>query len=201
MLDIIRPSFTLRPHHARMQEIQQILRGKADPEFHGRLRIAFMADMSNELDAGYRFDVIRSLDTNDLIEYGKGIEIVDMRLQSLTNDSFIHLDLAPDPYCYTGCRMRHCVSTNYKTHLPSVDVAKAEKYHIDILRRDLEAAGYKYGADFIEKQTTHTLYDLKGNQLDHPEEGSLRRVKFNSLVVRTEALRDSRISCEPPARR
>ena len=191
-----KPKMRMRPHQARLQEYQAILRGKSSPDVHGRQRGVFLKDVTNNVGISYRFDVVKSFSDNDIARYACGVEQVDVLLQKLQNDDFIHLDLGPNPICRLAFRGKHCMGTNYITK-PSdnpIDTLSSEERDVAILKRDLLAAGYIPGKDFYEMPTHHTLYDLGGDDLTHAGEGIPHSITFQSLIVRAGALRDSRIT-------
>ncbi|HEX7042937.1 MAG TPA: hypothetical protein VF189_06815 [Patescibacteria group bacterium] len=182
----------MRPHHARMPEYQDILRRKRTPAIHAKARSKLMSNMLEEMHVGYRFDVLKSLEECDVRAYEDEIEKGDIRLQLLTDDSFIQLDLREDLICFAACRRRHCSGTRYLTTRPAVDIKAAEEVNVRAIKKDLIEAGYKSGEDYFDIQTTHTLYDFEGKDLNHGE-AIPKIVKFNGLIVRTGALRDPRI--------
>ena len=177
------PIISIKPHHlTNNSEVQKALipEGKSEallfpsPKTHADM--AYMADLMGTTRIGKK-------------EYEAKTKDYLNQLRDLADDTFIHIDLARDGVCKAACVGKHCTATNYRSGSSPMSTLYIEMYKTKMIREHLERLGYKEGDDFISKITEHVLYDLHGETLDTPNKGTPTPVKFDSLVVRTPALR------------
>ncbi|MBI4096139.1 MAG: hypothetical protein HY425_00290 [Candidatus Levybacteria bacterium] len=108
-------------------------------------------------------------------------------LWNLPNQSFIHLDLQPDGICKSACFGKHCTGLYIRGLIG--DIFNSEKIRLLSIERMLKEAGYKLGDDYEHKETSVILYDYEGRSLRTRKQPTPVAVTFDSLIVRTGALR------------
>ena len=193
-VNTIKPALTLRPHHIPMYHVSRAIQKLDTPERVAKAVVEGQIRESPKWNKAYVQDIYQGVSESDkayvIDNLTKGFSLI----QSLPDETYVHLDISPDIICNSFCgSRRHCRATNYRGNFAPCYIPGSEAIYLGRIRRDLERAGYILGRDFFEKQTTHTLEDLGGNMLDHSEKGPEKVVLFNSLIVRTSALRDPRI--------
>ena len=189
------PSTTIRPHHllwnftvrdalrGNLTSLQRIITAKLDAE---SLR---NKTLQTQDPTGYYADVIGNSAT-DMETYQEKYKDFLALLTNLPYDSFVHLDIKPDGLCNSCIIGKHCTATNYKSDSgPSGDTVADETRGLMQIFQKLEQSGCELGKDFFVRQTTHTIYDLHGQSLKDAREATPKKVVFNSIVVRTNALR------------
>lgn len=180
---------TIRPHHALDEHVRVALTGYEDPASLAKKFTSglLLGNRKYGDSSGYYHDVLGKAQEG-LPRFEKLACDYFSKLRHLPDDSWIHLDIKRDEIC-RGCFIGlHCSGTRYQSVFPPRDTEKSESYCLDMIRLKLELGGYAEDVDFINQETIHRLFDFDGNTINQPR-GKLAIISFNSIVVKTSALR------------
>lgn len=187
------PSANLRPHHAFKSYTQAVLLGNADPEQLAKRLTADLMILQGQGDpTGYLFDVLSDNPTDEETHVERLTEHFQ-NLSALPDESYIHIDLAKDGMCKACIFGNHCMATNVIAGRTIKDLRKTiqrEKDAINQITMDLHTAGYLEDEAYTRVETNHTFFNYVGERLNNGRKGMAVAVTFNSMIVRTEALRD-----------
>lgn len=192
------PSLTMRPHHFfRSLCVQDALRRRGNSReiklVKGRVKwtnpftpknsrfFPFPVDQRT-----YFKDVVGKTDA-DRERFHVATEDYLTRLWKLSDESFIQLDLQPDGICKAAHEGKHCVA--FYVRREKIDIFIGENINIRNIEFKLKEAGYKLGKDYIERETSNIIYDYDHRSLNTRKPATPVTVVFNSLIVRTGALR------------
>ena len=192
------PSLTMRPHHFFTPFVRDALRRKRKSKeiklINGRVNhINVFVPKNTKFFPPYPTD--RRNYFRDA--YGK-TEADRKRVQTATEDyltalwklpdqSFIHLDLQPDGLCKATYGGKHC--TAFYVRGEKIDPFNGEGHQLRNIEVKLKDAGCKLGEDFIHRETSTILYDYDHRSLSTRKPVVPQTVIFDSLIVRTGALR------------
>lgn len=191
------PSLTMRPHHFFKPFVRDALRRKRNSKeiklVNGKVNyisvfipesptfFPYSIDQRN-----YWRDVFGKTEA-DKNRFQAAMEDYLTALWKLPDQSFIHLDLQPDGICKATCIGKHCTAVYVRGE--KIDPFNGERHELSNIAFKLKDAGYKLGEDFIHRETSNILYDYYNRSLSTRKPVAPETVVFNSLIVRTGALR------------
>lgn len=193
------PSLTMRPHHFFKPFVRDALRRRGNSQeiklVDGRVSwINLHAPSENitfrpiPIDQRNYFKDLFGKTEADRKRFQAATEDYLTRLWKLPDQSFIHLDLQPDGICKATHVGKHCTAF-YVRGVTKIDVFTGERNVLANIEFKLKEAGYKLKKDYIYRETSNIVYDYDRRSLNTRKPVAPVTFVFNSLIVRTGALR------------
>ncbi len=184
------PSTSMAPHHFRAGlTIEALLPESEWPTIELAQQEAYCLQNNSQVDPIYFRDIFGPDSRVGLSHYTASLTRYYALLRRLPNDSYIHLDIKPDGICNSCVVGKHCTAVNYKTST-NPEGAVTEAQALGTIRGDLEILGFERGIDFITVFTLAPYYDYGSQELNKVRRPRKVLIPFNSMIVRTGALRE-----------